>query len=210
MHDSPTTRPTLLLRVSRAEDDEAWRQFVELYAPMVFQFTRARGLQDADAADVVQEVLWRAADALQRRRYDAARGAFRGWLLTIARHELYDWLSAQGRREQAGGGTTIQQRLSELENRQEEDLWQRAYEERLYAWAAEQVQREVQPKTWAAFRLTTLEEKSGQEAAQSLEMTVAAVYLAKSRVMKRLRELVAEVDDANLLEPPASELRGET
>lgn len=183
---------------------------MEIYAPMVFQFTKARGLQDADAADLVQEVLWRVADALRRRRYDAARGGFRSWLLTIARNELYDWFSSQGRREQAGGGTTVQKRLGELESHEEEDLWQQAYEERLFAWAAQKVQSEVQTKTWEAFRLTTLDEKSGHEAARLLEMSVAAVYLAKSRVMKRLRELVAEVDGEDLLESPASEQRGET
>ena len=84
MTDSAPTRQTLLLRLAGGDDRQAWEQFVEIYAPLVFQFARRRGLQDSDAADVVQEVLISVAEAFRRRKYDRSRGAFRGWLLSEA------------------------------------------------------------------------------------------------------------------------------
>jgi RNA polymerase sigma-70 factor (ECF subfamily) len=199
MTDSAPTRQTLLLRLAGGDDRQAWEQFVEIYAPLVFQFARRRGLQDSDAADVVQEVLISVAEAFRRRKYDRSRGAFRGWLLTIARNEVNDWLTARGRRAQASGGTTAQQALGNVpadsDTVGDSATWDRDYEERLFAWAADRVKSEVQPATWQAFWQTTIDQRSGQEVAAALGLTVAAVYLAKSRVMKRLRELVREIDD---------------
>jgi len=201
MSDSQPTRQTLLLRLAGGDDRRAWEQFVEIYAPLVFQFARRRGLQDSDAADVVQEVLISVADAFRRRKYDRSRGAFRGWLLTIARNEVSDWLTARARRHEPIGGTTAQQALGNLasDGKVASDgdaaAWDHDYQERLFVWAADRVQSEVQPATWQAFWQTTIDQRSGQEVAAALEMTVAAVYLAKSRVMKRLRELVHEIDD---------------
>jgi len=197
MADSSPTRLTLLLRLAGGEDRRAWEQFVEIYAPLVFQFARRRGLQESDAADVVQEVLISVADAFRRRKYDRSRGAFRGWLLTIARNEVHDWLAARGRRQQPSGGTTAQQALASVAADDDARAWDRDYQERLFAWAADRVKGEVEPATWQAFWQTAIDERSGQEVAARLGMTVAAVYLAKSRVMKRLRELVQEIDDEN-------------
>jgi RNA polymerase sigma factor (sigma-70 family) len=195
MRDSPSTNPSLIVRLAAADDRLAWAQFVEIYAPLVFAFAQRRGLQDADAADVVQQVLKRVADAFRRGKYDCSRGLFRGWLLTIARHEVSDALAARARREQARGGTTIQQTLGNVPQPEDDANWDRAYDERLLAWAADHVRNEVQPQTWQAFWETTMTRRSGQDVAAALGMSVAAVYLAKSRVMKRLRELVQEIDD---------------
>jgi RNA polymerase sigma factor (sigma-70 family) len=201
MTESPATRQTLLLRLSDPSDRPAWEQFVEVYAPLVFQFARRRGLQDSDAADLVQDVLMRVAGAFRRGTYDRSRGRFRGWLLTIARHETYDWLAARARREQAGGGTAALQQLGDVPQPGEAEAWEDDYRERLLAWAAEQVQKEVQPTTWRAFRLTAVEGQSGEQVAAQLGLSVAAVYLAKSRVMKRLRELVSQIDDEAIEAP---------
>lgn len=195
MHDSPATRATLLIRLGDEADREAWEQFVEIYAPLVYRYARRRGLQDADAADLAQEVLWRAADAFRRCKYDRSRGNFRGWLLTIARNELFDWLGGQARREQPGGGTTGLQALSELAAHDEAESWRREYDERLFQWACERVRAESRPQAWEAFERTALHEQSGQEVAAALGISVATVYLAKSRVLKRMRELIAEVSD---------------
>jgi RNA polymerase sigma factor (sigma-70 family) len=195
MRDLPCTNPSLIVRLAAADDRLAWAQFVEIYAPLVFAFAQRRGLQDADAADVVQQVLKRVADAFRRGKYDRSRGLFRGWLLTIARHEVCDALATRGRREQARGGTTIQLTLGNLPQPEDDANWDRAYDERLLAWAADHVRHEVQPQTWQAFWETTMVRRSGQDVAAALGMSVAAVYLAKSRVMKRLRELVHEIDD---------------
>jgi RNA polymerase sigma factor (sigma-70 family) len=195
MCDSPPTRQTLLLRLADSHDRQAWDQFVEVYAPLVFQFAARRGLQHSDAADLVQEVLLRVAGAFRRKTFDRTRGSFRGWLLTIARNETSDWLAARARREQASGGTQAIEQIANVAEQDEAEAWDRDYQERLLAWASEKVKQEVQPTTWAAFQQTTLAGKSGQQVAAEIGISVAAVYLAKGRVMKRIRELLHEVGD---------------
>lgn len=195
MSSLPPTQWTLLARLGDSQDREAWRQFVDIYAPVIFQYARRRGVQESDAADVTQEVLLRVAEALRRRACDPAKGRFRGWLFTVTRNELCDWLEARGRRERALGGSTEQQMLSELPAQEDADRWQHDYEQQLFAWAAQQVRGEVQAATWDAFWQTTIEQRRPAEVAANLRMSVAAVYLAKSRVMKCLRELVSALDD---------------
>lgn len=202
MEPSPTTRPSLLLRLAADDDRESWQQFVEIYAPVVFAFARRRGLQDADAADIAQEVLTRVAEQFRQRKYDPRRGSFRGWLLTLTRHEIYDWLQDRARRADPGGGTEALQHLAQITDpRDDEAVWQREFAERVFAWAAARVRSQVSPPTWAAFWQTTVEQAKGEVVAAELGMSVAAVYLAKSRVMKRLREQVAEITEEN--PPPA-------
>src|SRR5947208_6425875 len=102
MADSPITRPSLLVRLRDARDELAWSQFVELYAPLVYGFARKHGLQDADAADLTQEVLQAVSGGIRRFDYDPRRGSFRGWLFTVVRNKLCDSAAA---RERPGRGT---------------------------------------------------------------------------------------------------------
>lgn len=195
MNDSSTTRQTLILRLADHHDRQAWNQFVDVYGPLIFQFAQRRGLQDSDAADVVQDVLVRVAEAFRRHRYDATRGRFRGWLRTITANRVNDWHAHRSRRERSPGGTAALDHLHQLPAAQaDEDQWNEHYEQRLLQWAAGRVREEVQPNTWQAFWQTTMERKSGQVVAADLGMSVAAVYLAKGRIMKQLRELVQSID----------------
>ena len=83
MTNPPTTRPSLLVRIRDARDAEAWREFVRLYSPLVYRFARRKGLQDADAADVTQDVMRAVMSSVRRLDYDPDRGSFRGWLFTL-------------------------------------------------------------------------------------------------------------------------------
>ncbi|HEV3259784.1 MAG TPA: sigma-70 family RNA polymerase sigma factor, partial [Gemmataceae bacterium] len=103
MAELPTTRPSLLVRLRDARDIEAWRQFVQLYGPVVYAYGRRRGLQDADAADLTQEVLRAVSTAVTRLEYDRQRGSFGGWLFTVAHHKLHDLLARQRRPGQGSG-----------------------------------------------------------------------------------------------------------
>lgn len=194
MSPPPSTRASLILRLADGRDAESWGQFVEIYAPLVFQLACRRGLQQADAADVTQEVLSAVSRAMSRGQYAAGKGTFRGWLLTIARNEVNTALAGRQRREAAGGGTTAQLDLAALPAPDEAAAWETDYQQRLFAWAAERVKEEVQPATWRAFERTAIDRASGDAVAAELGMTIAAVYLAKSRVMKRLREIVREIE----------------
>src|SRR5918912_3073590 len=103
MTDSPTTQASLLVRLADARDADAWGQFVELYAPPVYAFARRHGLQDADAADLTQDVLRAVSGAFRRGDYDPRRGPFRAWLFTVVRNKLRDFLTARGRHPRGSG-----------------------------------------------------------------------------------------------------------
>ena len=197
MGDAPATRPSLLVRIRDAGDGQAWSQFVEIYGPLVYGFARKHGLQDADAADLTQDILGAVAGAVGRLDYDPRRGSFRGWLFTVVRNRLRDFL-ARPRRLWQGSGDSGARALLEEHPAPEEDLaasWDQEYRRQLLAWAAERVRGGVQESTWQAFWQTAVEGKAGQEVARALGMTVAAVYLAKSRVMARLKEEIRQVQD---------------
>jgi RNA polymerase sigma-70 factor (ECF subfamily) len=189
MGHSPQTRPSLLVRIRDRRDDRAWAEFVDAYAPLIHGFARKQGLQDADAADLTQDVLRAVARAAPRLRYDPARGSFHGWLFTVVRNKLRNFLAGRDRRCRGSGDSGVQQLLAEQPARDEgEALWELEYQRRQFAWAAQRVRAEVRDLTWQAFWRTAVEGQSGQEVAASLGMSVAAVYLAKSRVMARLKE----------------------
>src|SRR5438270_7260333 len=107
MEQSPATRASLLVRLRDPHDKEAWGQFVQLYAPVIYGFARKRGLQDADAADLMQEVLRSVSRAAGRLEYDPSRGSFRGWLFTITRNKVFNFLEGRSRRLVASGDSSV-------------------------------------------------------------------------------------------------------
>jgi RNA polymerase sigma-70 factor (ECF subfamily) len=197
MSDSLTTRPSLLVRLRDARDELAWSQFVEIYAPLVYGFARKHGLQDADAADITQDVLRSVSVAAKKLEYDPHRGSFRGWLFTVVRNRLHDFWAVQRRQCPGSGDTQTNKQLQEVAAPEEnqETLWEQEYERQLFSWAADQVRKDFQDSTWQAFWQTAVEDRSGKEVAKALGISVAAVYLAKGRVMARLKEQIQQIQD---------------
>lgn len=190
-----TTRPSLLVRLRDAEDSEAWRQFVELYASLIYRLARKRGLQDADAADVTQEVFHKVSTAIRKLEYDPRCGSFRGWLLTLARHGLHDFFARRKQQDKGSGDSDVQMRLEEQPcHEEEETFWDREYERRVFAWAVERVRPCFKEPTWQAFWQVAVEGKTSGEVSQALGMTVGAVYVAKCRVQTRLRAEIQELE----------------
>src|SRR4051794_28407556 len=111
MAEIPPTRASLLVRLRDPRDAAAWTEFVDLYAPLVYGYLRKQGLQDADAADLSQEMLCAVAGAVDRLEYDPARGAFRNWLFTIVRRKLSNWREARQNRTRGAGDTAVQELL---------------------------------------------------------------------------------------------------
>ena len=190
MSQSQPTRHSLLARLGDFKDADAWVEFVELYTPLIFGWTRQRGLQDADAADLAQEVMRAVAKALPAGRYDRAHGRFSAWLYTITSRKILDF-----RRKQAGHLNAGQDLLGAVQSLDDSEAhWQREYEARVFAWAGERVRGEVSEQAWQAFWLTAVEGRSGTEACSTLGITVGAVYAARCRIKARLREVVRDAE----------------
>ena len=193
MNSNPPTQPTLLVRIRDARDQEAWGRFVDLYAPLVYGFLHKRGLQDADAADLTQDVMRQVAAAAHSLEYDARRGSFRGWLFTVVQNRLTDHWRREALRERGTGDTDAQQQLNEVPQPGGLDAsaqWDADYERQLFQFAANIVKQDFGDTTWLAFWKTAVEGVAGKDVADELGITVAAVYLAKGRVMTRLKEQV--------------------
>jgi RNA polymerase sigma-70 factor (ECF subfamily) len=192
MADSVLTRPSLLARIKDTGDRQAWAEFVDIYAPLIYGYALKQGLQDADAADLTQEVLGKVARSAARLDYDPTRGTFRGWLFRVVRNELADLGAARRRNRPGSGDTAVKRRLEEhpAPTQDEVATWEREYERQLFARACDQVRRDFQESTWQAFWLTAIQGKSGKEVAGVLGLTTAAVYLAKRRVTERLKQQI--------------------
>jgi RNA polymerase sigma-70 factor (ECF subfamily) len=193
MAETPATRPSLLLRLRNAHDADAWQQFVALYAPLVYRFGRRQHLQDADAADLTQDVLRAVSGSIGRLEYDARRGSFRGWLFTLVRRKLCDLLTRRQRQCPGTGESATLALLQEQPARDGQEWWDQEYERQVFAWVAEQVRGDFTPTTWQAFWQTAVEAQSAADVAERLGMSVGAVYIAKSRVQARIREQVRQV-----------------
>jgi RNA polymerase sigma factor (sigma-70 family) len=192
MADFPTTRASLLVRLRDARDAQAWADFVDLYAPLVYGYALKQGLQDADASDLCQEVLRAVAGAAGRFDYDPRLGRFRNWLFTLVRRKLANL--RQRRIVRGSGDDATKQLLEQIpsSNGADDDAeWERDWQRRIFEWACEQARRDVNDRTWRAFWATAVDGRSGKDVARELGITVAAVYLARGRVTARLKELVA-------------------
>jgi len=193
--DTQSTRASLLLQLRDARNAEAWEQFAEIYSPIVFGFCRNQGLQEADAADVCQEVMRAVARSMEKFEYDRQRGKFRNWLLTVTRSKLSNFFSSRQRQHEPHGSTSIQDLMDREPTPAEQSNWDTEYHGRLFHWAAEQVRPTIQEATWQAFWRTTIGEEEAAKVAAELKLSVGAVYVAKSRVLARLKEKIQSVDE---------------
>jgi RNA polymerase sigma factor (sigma-70 family) len=194
MHETPKTRASLLLRLRDARDEAAWSEFMAIYAPFVKRLARGRGLQDADADDLVQDVFRAVARAILRRAYDPDRGSFRGWLFRIARNLVVNFLVRQERHPRGSGDSRIMDLLEAVPSPAESAVFEAEYQRQVLYWAANEVRAEFSRLTWKAFWEAGVEGRSAGAVARALGTTVGTIYHSKSRVMARLREKIEEID----------------
>jgi RNA polymerase sigma factor (sigma-70 family) len=196
MAEIPPTRASLLVRLRDPQDGSAWREFVDLYGPLVYGYARKQGLQDADAADLCQDVLGAVAGAVGRLDYDPRRGSFRNWLFTVVRRKLSNWRRARRNRPDGSDRAATDQLLEQYPGPGgAEAEWEAEWEQRLFAWACEQVRPDVSDTTWQAFWRTAMEGQPSKRVAADLGLTLTAVYLARRRVLARLKELVQSAQE---------------
>jgi RNA polymerase sigma-70 factor (ECF subfamily) len=190
------TRASLLVRVRDLGDQAAWCEFVRIYGPLVHAYGLHRGLQDADAADLVQEVIRRATRSVPVFEYDPAQGSFRGWLYTVTRNELLKLVERNRRGASGAGDTGVQQLLQQQVDPADAAAWDEEHERCLLRRALERVRPEFREATWQAFCRTAVDGAPAGDVARALGISVGAVYIARSRVTARLREEVAALGKA--------------
>jgi RNA polymerase sigma factor (sigma-70 family) len=196
MSHSPDTRASLLLRLADRADEAAWHEFAKIYTPVVYRLAVRRGLQHADAEDLSQQVLASVAKAIDRWEHDPARAKFRTWLHRIAQNAIINALS-RAAPDRGAGGSVIAPALGKqaAPADADSDLIRLEIRRGVFLWAADQIRLEFRPATWGAFWLTAVENKSVEQAAQELGLSVGSIYAARSRIMRRLKEKVSEFDE---------------
>jgi RNA polymerase sigma-70 factor (ECF subfamily) len=195
----PDTRYSLLARLAEPADMAAWSEFVSIYEEAIFRYSRNRGLQEADALEVVQCVLLAVHQAVGHWKPTGRPGSFRAWLLETAHRVCLKALSDRQKWDRATGGTSMVRRLNEVADADpavlsEEHDWQQW----AFCWAAGQVEREVEPATWRAFCLAAVEGLPPHEVAMQLGMKTGSVYAAKCRVLARIRERTHELSQERM------------
>ncbi len=187
-HDDPSTSLSMLERVRHNEAD-AWRRFCCVYGPLVYHWGRMAGLQDSDAADIGQDVFRTVMAKIGE--YDGLRAGatFRGWLRTITRNKIGDFLRRQVAHPAATGGTTAWQLQEQLPDvLSDASLPAPSEAQEVLFRTLETLKVDFQPVTWQAFWLSTIEDVPAVEIAERLGMSPTAVRQAKFRVLRRLRD----------------------
>jgi RNA polymerase sigma-70 factor (ECF subfamily) len=191
---STATSRSLLERI-KADDAAAWDRLIGLYAPMAYRWCRRWDLPEQEIADVLQEVFQSVGTHIASFRKDREGDTFRGWLRTITQHKVLDHFRKLGREPGGAGGTDAQVRFAMLPAAQspdDDDSSERRADRGVVGRALELIRGEFEERTWRAFWLTAVEDRVPKEVAIDLGMSPGAVRVAKSRVLRRLREELGE------------------
>jgi len=191
MKPTPDTRYSLIAKLRDPRDVIAWNEFAGIYQPLIFRVVSARGLQHADATDVTQEVLARVAGAVEQFNPAHESVTFRGWLYRITRNITIDFLRKQSRdRIRTNGGAKGEWPDVASPVPGDSAEFRRQFEKQVFRVVAQEVRGHVQEKTWQAFWETEIRQRPVGEVAGELDLTAGAVYIARSRVLARLKKEV--------------------
>jgi len=195
MHSTPETRASLLIRVRDPADQAAWHEFVEIYRPVILRLARQKGMQEADADDIAQQVLIAVAKAVEQREHDPKRAKFRTWLNHVAHNAILNALT-RGRPDRGSGDSAVIAALNQHESHAgpDSDLLRLEHRREVFRWAARQVRKEFHQTTWDAFWRTAVDGRTVEVVAQELSKNRGAIYAARSRVMRRIQEKVTEYE----------------
>lgn len=186
------TSLSLLERLRNLSDDDAWRRFHDLYGPLIHSWLAHRGVSQADAEDVRQEVMHQAMVELPHFQHNGRTGALRCWLRQVVANRLRTFWRQHNRHRAVGGDeySILAEQLADPESRLSQQ-WNHDYDRTLLQRLMEIVQHEFETKTIDAFRRVVFEEQKAAVVAEELKMTSNAVRIAQSRVLHRLREIGA-------------------
>jgi RNA polymerase sigma-70 factor, ECF subfamily len=178
-----TTSLTLLEKLRNPAPNDAWMRFVHLYTPVLFNWAGRAGLQESDAADLVQEVFVILLEKLPEFQHDRT-GSFRAWLRAVTMNKLRDW------KRRAARAVTVafdDKQFAEIEA-EADSFWDLDFRRELTLRALELMKAEFAPTTWQACWEFLTKGKSAAEVAKQFGISENAVYIAKCRTMRRLRQ----------------------
>jgi RNA polymerase sigma-70 factor (ECF subfamily) len=187
------------VRLRDPRDTQAWGTFVDVYGPLVYGQCRRGGLAHEDAEDVTQEVFARVSKAIHAFTYQPEVGRFRTWLGTLVRNEVRRLFEKKGRGVGAAGGPANDQALDEVAGGTEDTAWNAAFNAHVLHTALARTRPHFEEATWRAFEMVWLENRPAVEVSRDLGQPVDFVYVAKSRVLKRLWQEVRELADDSVL-----------
>lgn len=183
-----TTHATLLARLASPDDRPAWEEFIGRYGDLIRGFATRRGLQAQDCDDILQEVLVKLGKSMPGFAYDPTKGKFRGYLKTVVLHCIFDF-SCQKRGERAVEKIDELTRLADA-NPDVEESWETEWRRHHLRQAMRAIEAEFNAKDVAAFQRYSVDGEEARAVAESLAISVDAVYQAKSRILRRLTELI--------------------
>ena len=194
----PNTRRSLLIEIRDPTNQRAWCEFADVYRPLIIRLAKIRGLQDADAEDLTQQVLLSVAAAIDRWEYDPKRARFRTWLKRVADNAIINALS-RAKPDRGSGSTSIVVRLDEepASDGPTSELLCIEFRREVFRWAAREIQKEFRPETWDAFWLSCVDGVSVSELTEQLGKSRGAIYVARSRVISRLQQKIEEFDETS-------------
>ncbi len=195
---SSSISSTLLAQL-RSGRPEAWQRFVRIYSPLIYRWCRRAGVVADDAADVLQEVLASVMRHVSDFRRDGPHDSFTAWLAAITRSKVSDHYRRRRGKAEARGGTTAQRQMAEIPQppRSAEETIRPDAEAAacLTHRVLDTIRAEFEPGTWQAFWRTAVEGQPPAHVAEDLKMSTAAIYMAKSRVLRRLRRALGELPE---------------
>jgi RNA polymerase sigma-70 factor (ECF subfamily) len=191
------TSVSLLERLRGRPDNATWKQLVDLYTPLLRGWLRRHLVPHEDVDDLVQEVLAVLVRELPTFQYDPGRGSFRGWLRAITVNRLRNFWRARKTRPLATGDSDLARKLAELEDPHStlSQIWNQDHDRHVTNRLLETIAGEFEGPSWQAFRRLAIDGAKPSIVAAELGISLTAVYLAKFRVLKRLRQEIAGLTD---------------
>lgn len=184
------TSLTLLNRLRDSSDSESWNRLVQLYAPLIRIWLRKFEVQESDADDLLQEVLLAVSKDLGAFEHGGHTGAFRGWLRAILVNRLRNFWRTRDRKPPSPGGSSMDQKLAQLDDPASALtlIWNEEHDQHVLSELLSLVKPQFSEQTWQAFSKVALEGGRADEVAKELGISLNAVFIAKSRVLSKLRQ----------------------
>jgi RNA polymerase sigma-70 factor (ECF subfamily) len=200
------TRASLLSRLKNWDDQESWKVFFDTYWKMLYSVAKRSGLNDSEAQDVVQETIVAAAKQIPNFHYDPAIGSFKSWLMLIIRRRIIDFLRKQGNARQrqqvpidpataTAGATDTMARIPDPAGDQINAIYEEEWQQHILEIALQKVRQEVAYEQFQMFDCYALKGWAVEEVAQRLNVTVSAVYNAKYRISRLIKEEVQRLEE---------------